>query len=274
MTDQEKIKSYYSQFDEWARLDTAEGRLEFDILLSLIQQYLPKGCTVLDLGGGPGRYTAALSLRGYDMHLADLSPDLIETAKIKLKEHGDPAFIKGISVADALDLNRYGSESFDAVLLLGPLYHLTSASEIQTCLAEVYRVLRSGGILIAAYIPWLSGIRGVLARALYQSGQADADTMREAVETGRFRNKGSEGFQEGYFIKTEMLESLMSEAGLRKLAVRSVRGIGNGMEAAILTAQEKDHQLYAGIMDMIRSTAADRAVIDSSGHAVYIGSKD
>ncbi|MBS1686719.1 MAG: class I SAM-dependent methyltransferase [Bacteroidetes bacterium] len=273
MTDKQKIINYYDRFDEWARLDTAEGRLEFDILMEIISAYVSPGATILDLGGGPGRYTAALSRLGYNMHLADLSPALIDVAHDKVKEHGDIDHIKSMIVADATDLSVYGSESMDAVLLMGPLYHLTTAEEIQDCLSEVYRVLKDKGILIAVFIPWLSGLKSVVARALYKPEQADSATLHHVSETGVFANKHEEGFQEGRYLRTDDLLRYLHELGFERWLLRSVRGLGNGMETAIQQCKEKNISLYTSIMDLIMNTATEASVLESSGHAVYIGRK-
>lgn len=273
MSDYEKIKAYYTQFDEWGRLDAPEGLLEREIMMQLIGEYVDRGATILDLGGGPGRYTCALSQSGYHVHLADLSPALVEIARTKVKEHGNAAFIKSIMVTDATDLSAYASGSMDAVLLLGPLYHLTTSDEIVRCLGEVHRVLRAGGILIAAYIPRLSGLRSVLARMLYRTGQADTTTLQQVADTGVFHNLGEDGFQEGQYLTTDLLLDYMSGSCFEQLLVRSVRGLGNGMEAGILACKDKDRAQYERILELIHQTAADQPVIDSSGHAVYIGRK-
>lgn len=273
MTDLGRIIDYYSHFDEWGRLDVPEGRLESELLLALIERCIPRGATMLDLGGGPGRYTAILSRKGYHMHLADLSPVLIETARHKLAEYGDPDFIQSISIANATDLGTYADESFDAVLLFGPLYHLTTEREILLCISEVRRVLRPDGVLMAVYIPHISGVKSVLARALYRSDQADASTIDQVYDTGIYHNKSTGGFQEGNFLRSGLLKAYMKQNGFEQLLVRSVRGLGNGMEAAILTLKEKDIRQYRAILDLIDKTAEDPDIVESSGHAVYVGRK-
>ncbi len=273
MTDKDKIKTYYTQFDEWGRLDSAEGVLEFDILMEIILHYAPAGTTVLDLGGGPGRYTAALSRAGYNMHLADLSPTLIEIARSKVREYGNAAFIKSIEVADATDLRLYAADSFDTVLLSGPLYHLTTEKEILICLSEVKRVLKPSGRIIAVYIPWLSGVRGVLTRSMSRPAQADAKTLQEVFETGRFHNQSNDGFQEGMYLRTDQIEGYMQASGYRRVAIRSLRGIGNGLEAGILRLKTDNPALYTAMLELIKASASEPSVIESGGHAVYIGEK-
>ena len=61
MTDFEKVKSYYSVFNEWGRLDAPEGRLEFELTMPIITNHLPQKAEILDLGGGPGRYSIELA---------------------------------------------------------------------------------------------------------------------------------------------------------------------------------------------------------------------
>ena len=54
-------------------------------------------------------------------------------------------------VEDARRLTQ-ADASVDAVLLLGPLYHLVGRAERIAALAEARRVLRPGGVLLAAAI--------------------------------------------------------------------------------------------------------------------------
>lgn len=69
------VKAYYDSCPEkeWERL--ANARLEFDINMSFLTRYIKPGDTLLDLGGGPGRYALALAQRGVEVTLCDLSPE-------------------------------------------------------------------------------------------------------------------------------------------------------------------------------------------------------
>lgn len=70
----DRVTDYYERFDEWARLETVEGRVEFRRMCDLILRHMSAGARLLDLGGGPGRYTLALAKRGHFCQLVDLSP--------------------------------------------------------------------------------------------------------------------------------------------------------------------------------------------------------
>lgn len=91
---------------------------------------------------------------------------------------------------------------FDAVLLFGPLYHLTTEEEINKCLNEVSRVLKKNGKLIAIYIPWISGLTGIMERGFYAPIHVNSETLLNTYKEGVFNNISDNGFQEGAFIKT------------------------------------------------------------------------
>jgi ubiquinone/menaquinone biosynthesis C-methylase UbiE len=112
------VRAYYRSFDqrEWERLDRAEGIIEFAVNTHFLQAHLPPHGHVLDLGGGPGRYAAWLAERGYQVTLADLSPNLPELARRRLP----PSLLEEIVEADARDLTRWPDDSFDATLVFGP----------------------------------------------------------------------------------------------------------------------------------------------------------
>ena len=134
--------------NEWARMD--RHRTEFAVTLRALHEYLPRPPSrVLDCGGGPGRYAIELARQGYQVVLFDLSTGNLALAREKAAGAGVAlSFVQGT----ALDLSRFAGDTFDAVLLMGPLYHLLEESERQQALAEAHRVLKPGGPLFAAFI--------------------------------------------------------------------------------------------------------------------------
>ena len=129
MTDFDRVREYYKKFDEDNRLiNDNSGKLEYEMTMKSLNKYLPKNGVILDLGGATGVYTFPLAQKGYQIYLADLSPDLIEKAKEKASKAGLNNIIS-CDVVNAIDLSRYENEKFDAVLLFGPLYHLLDKNE-------------------------------------------------------------------------------------------------------------------------------------------------
>jgi len=154
----EYIERYYDQQPEreWERLE--RHRTEFALTLRALAEHLPPPpARVLDCGGGPGRYGIELTRQGYEVVLFDLSPECLRLAREKAAEAG--VTLAGYEQGTATDLSRFPDASFDAVLLMGPLYHLLEESERQQALVEAYRVLKPGGLLFAAFISRYAPLR-------------------------------------------------------------------------------------------------------------------
>jgi S-adenosylmethionine-dependent methyltransferase len=273
MTDFSRIESYYRNFDEWSRLDSPEGKLEFSIVLDILARRLSRGSFVFDLGGGPGRYTIELAKLGHRLYLGDLSPKLIETAKEKAKLAGVMGGIESMEIVNALDLSKYREDFFDAVLLFGPLYHLTGAAEIDACLSQVHRVLKKDGLVFAAYMPWVTGVASIIDRSFIAPNQVDPEILERTFREGVFNNASDSGFQEGMFLKTAALKSHFENADFSELEIRSIRSVGFGREKAILELKETDESRFDAIMDIMAKMSADPSVIDCCGHALCIGRK-
>lgn len=151
----QKVRSYYDAAveQEWHRLERVY--FEFEINKRYIDRYIKPGDRVLDAGGGPGRYSLHLASRGADVTLLDLSPENVLFAKKKAEEQG--LSIETVC-GDARFLDEKVKGMFDAILLMGPLYHLTAERDrvraVQACLNK----LKPGGILYVAFISMIGGM--------------------------------------------------------------------------------------------------------------------
>ena len=115
----EDVERYYATFGEreWERLDvTSIGAIEYAVTLHALETHLPPDGRVLDLGGGPGRYTIWLAQRGYRVVLADLSPDLLAIANAKVDEHGASENVEAVVEADARDLSAWPDNAFKKMI--------------------------------------------------------------------------------------------------------------------------------------------------------------
>ena len=146
------VRSFYDSAPEreWERLDAGLSRIEFASTLRLMEKYFPANGAVCDIGSGPGRYAIELAKRGYQVTLFDLSEKLLKKAELAFASEGIGAerFIQG----DARDLGVFEEESFDAALLLGPLYHLIERDDRSQALSEMIRILKPGGRAIVAFL--------------------------------------------------------------------------------------------------------------------------
>ena len=273
MTDFDKIRNYYRYFDEQNRLMSSNsGRLEFETTMDILHEFLPEEGKILDLGGGAGAYSFPLSDEGYFVYLADLSEELISKAKEHGKELDSP--LASYDVVNATDLTAYDDEQFDAIILLGPLYHLLESSERMHCVSEVNRVLKKSGIVFASFIPRLSGSIALLDRYFNHPDQVNAETLKQAFKSGKFNNMTDAGFQEGYYPSINEIEELFSANGFEKKLLRSLRGFGYEKEDALYKLEKEDREMFEMTMRLLNETSQDRAIIEMCGHAIYVGCKN
>ena len=151
----DKVQSYYdaSVEQEWMRLE--RGYFEFEINKRYMDRYIKPGFRVLDVGGGPGRYSLHLASRGASVTLFDLSNENILFAKKKAADSG----LKIETVCgDARFLDDNVEGMFDAILLMGPLYHLTGEKDRVRAMQACIRKLKPGGYLFAAFISMIAGL--------------------------------------------------------------------------------------------------------------------
>jgi ubiquinone/menaquinone biosynthesis C-methylase UbiE len=219
------IESHYSIGYERARLfPGGTPALEFVRSLELLDRLLPAPpARVLDVGGGPGTYAAPLAGRGYRVHLVDPMPLHVEQAR--QVAGGDPAAFTA-AVGDARDLPEPDG-SQDAVLLLGPLYHLTQEQDRRQALAEALRVLRPGGRLVAVAVSRFAS----LLDGVYRDWLDDPQFRRivdQDLADGQHRNPDPVGrpewFTTAYFHTPDGLASEVEAAGFTGTALYGVEG--------------------------------------------------
>ncbi len=141
------IQEYYNHYDEDGRLLKKNRRPEYLLTMEYIEKYLFDGAKILEIGAGTGRYSIALADKGYDVTAVDLVKHNIDIMKKKVKARHRIKIIEG----NAIDLSFLDDETFDLVLLLGPMYHLFTDEDKHAALSEAIRVAKTGGIIYAAY---------------------------------------------------------------------------------------------------------------------------
>src|SRR4030042_3746088 len=120
------IRAYYDNYPEHDRLE--RHQLERDVTWRYLDKYLPPRGKILEIGAATGAYTIPLAKRGYSVTAVDLSPKLIEVCRKRVIEEGLEKKVTCL-VADARDLSSVGNTLFDAVLIMGPLYHLVEEED-------------------------------------------------------------------------------------------------------------------------------------------------
>ena len=145
----EQIQKIYEFFDEDKRLNRSKAaQVEFLTNISYIERYLKPGAKILDVGAGAGEYSLYFARRGYAVSALELADRNIQAFQKKIQKQDKIDLVQ----RNALDLSRYASDSFDVVLVFGPLYHLHKESDRQKCIEEAKRVCKPEGVLFFAFI--------------------------------------------------------------------------------------------------------------------------
>lgn len=150
------IKHFYDNNVEyeWTRFDRRP--IEFLVTKHVIDQYIQAGESVLDLGGGPGRYSLHYAQKGCKVTLMDLSDGNVDFAMAKASEQG--LELEGLT-GNALDANNHlKNRQFDHVLLMGPLYHLLEEVDRVKAVQTALKLLKPGGRLYVSFLLMFSGM--------------------------------------------------------------------------------------------------------------------
>jgi SAM-dependent methyltransferase len=197
------------------------------------------------------------------VHVVDPVPLHVEQARCAAD--GDPAAGFTAALGDARELSE-PAESQDAVVLFGPLYHLTEAAQRRQALAEARRVLRPGGCLLAMAVCRFAS----LLDGLYEGWLDDPDfqpIVAQDLVDGQHRNPDPVGrpefFTTAYFHTPDGLAGEIRQAGFTGIAVYGVEGPGWPLRREWHDPQRREQILLAA-----RSVETQPSLIGVSSHLI------
>lgn len=266
----EKILAYYDRAMERGRLsDTAAGRLEYLRTRELLSRYLPPApAAVLDVGGGSGVYALPLAEEGYEVHLIDPVQLHVEQAWAGSALQPETP-LAGAEVGDARSLAQ-AEAVCDAVLLLGPLYHLTSREDRLRALREARRVVRPGGVVLAVGISRFASTIDGLYQGLLADDEFEAIVERD-LQTGQHRNPtGRPGwFTTAYFHLPGELREEAQDVGLGVEALVGIEGPAANLPD--LGSWLEDPVRRAKLLAALRRVEAVPDLLGASPHLLVVG---
>ncbi len=221
MDDTDAVLRHYGSQREEQRITAGLGRLELLRTPEVLRRHLPPPpARVLDVGGGTGVHASWLARDGYHVHVVDLTPRHVDAVRADLSSLDVTA-----DVGDARRLDLTGG-SFDAVLLLGPLYHLTDRRDRLRALQQAVRVVRPGGLVAVAAINRFASLLDGLARGFLFDPEFRRMVDHDLAD-GQHRNPDDRPhwFTTAYFHHPAELREELVEVGLSVVELVGVEGL-------------------------------------------------
>jgi S-adenosylmethionine-dependent methyltransferase len=261
----EIVKKFYDETVnyEWERLD--RHKVEFELTKRYINRYIKPNDKVLDLGGGPGKYSLYLAELGCDVTLADLSQKNIEFGLNKAKEIGVP--LSGIQV-DSRDLSAIEDGQYDQVLCMGPMYHLKNENDRVQTIMECLKKLKPGGTIFVAFVSSYSFVWDYLIRnpelILTDERKTQLNVMLEDVDFS------GQGFTDNYFIRPKDVLPFFKQFQLDKLHLLNCESFLYLREAELLS---RSPEVVSAWLDLAEQVCEREDMLSLAEHITYIGKK-
>jgi SAM-dependent methyltransferase len=260
-----EILRHYESTQEGRRITEGLGRLELLRTREVLLRFLPaRPCRVLDVGGATGVHASWLAAEGHDVHIVDIVARHVEEAAL-LK--GDPGRITA-EVGDARRL-PVTDATFDAVLLFGPLYHLTERADRLRAWTEARRAVRTGGYVCAAAISRFASLFDGLARGFLFDPEFRSIAEGD-LHSGQHRNPHDtpDWFTTAYMHHPSELQAEAEEAGLEVVAFVGLEGLAGWLShLAVQWATEEGREaiLYAA-----RAVESEPSLLGLSAHQLLV----
>ena len=268
MTDKttNEIREYYNATvqDEWNRI---ANRPEFLLTCRMLDRYLKPGDKILDIGGGPGRYTMYLAQKGCNVTLLDLSPENTKfAAEEALRQNLTISTITG----DAREADTLATGPYDHVLLMGPLYHLLEEPDRIKAINAALKLLKPGGLFFASFVNMFAGMIYAMKDApeiILSSTPAEV-AFRECVIAKK--SFAGDAFTQAFFIELSEILPFMAQFPLEKLHLFSQEGITAPCETNIMSQPK---EIVDAWLDFSEKIWEREEFLSWAKHLMYVGRK-
>jgi len=261
--DIETVRNYYNSVvqKEWERLD--RHPIEFAVTKHYIDKYVNPGDKILDIGGGPGRYSLYLAEKGCKVTLLDLSDVNVAFAQMKAHELGlNLSAIQG----DACEADKRVSGEFDAILLMGPMYHLLEEAQRAQAVSAALKLLKPGGVIFVSFISLYAGF------SYYMKDAPDAIVLDFEQPYIRCyledRCYCGDAFTKACFISPKDILAFMTRFPLEKFHLFGQEGITSPGEYSIMSTSS---DVLTRWIEIAIATCEREEFLSYPEHLMYVG---
>ena len=261
----EMYNANWEKEDDWL----LRHQLERDITWHYLEKYLPPpGMKVLEIGAATGRYTMELARRGYSVLAVDIASDLVARAKTRIDDLGLGSRVE-FRVGDIRTCSDIPESSFDAALVMGPLYHLVLQEDRELVLERVFKFLKPGGVVFSAWISRFGIFGDNLKKmpGLIFKKEAVESILECGCDLDLFHPKSN--FR-GYFATADEIAPIHEKTGFGTLALAGTEPAISADDASYNCLEGERRQLW---LDLLFKLSAEPSMIASSRHMLYVGKK-
>ena len=256
----------YENYREEDRLTTNNARkIEFITTTRILNELLEKNMKVLDCAAGAGIYAFYLAERGYQVTATDITPRHVDIINSVLKEKD---YHMQTAVLDATDMSIFEDESFDAVLNMGPFYHLLAEEQRNRCMSEALRVLKKGGLLFTAYIPRYYVFQYV---SMSDDEYLDATLADKIIKTGILRHDDEKCFwTDTYYSTKKEMENIYLKNNVQIIDHFAQDGLTPSFSRIVDKWNDDQFKIWC---DYHYSVCRDESILGASNHVIIVGKK-
>ncbi len=249
--------------EEHRRLEMEQ--LELDITWRYLSETLPPQSKLLEIGAATGRYTLPLAKCSHAVTAVDISEKLLEACRQNIIAAGLEGKVQ-VLLADARDLTALNDTGYDAVLMMGPLYHLTLQEDRKLALQQAYDRLRHGGLIFSAFISRF-GVLGSALKYVPELIECQAE-VHDLLELGKDSEElHPEGFR-AYYATLEEIAPLHESIGFETLKLVATEPCISADFESYNKLKGRQRQLW---LDLLYRVSAEPSMVASSNHMLYIG---
>ncbi|WP_426348669.1 class I SAM-dependent methyltransferase [Alloiococcus sp. CFN-8] len=256
----------YENYKEEDRLTTNKSRqVEFITTVRAFNEVFPASGKLLDCGAGTGIYSFYYGDMGYEVTALDITPRHINIINQELKNKG---YHMDALVNDATDLSLFDDETFDVVLCMGPLYHLTDRVLREKCLAECIRVLKKGGLLAVSYISRFYMFPHI---ASSDKKYLNMSFGKKLIDTGVINHEDPDCFwTDSYYYSPDEIENDFNKFNIKIVDHLAADGISPLLRDKVNSMNDEEYKIWC---DYHYAVCREKSILGASNHGLIIGRK-
>lgn len=253
---EKNLITYYNKFNEDKRITHRHTIVEYTTAMKYIHEYLNKmnKPKILDVGAGTGAYSVKLAEEGYDVSAIELVKHNLMTLKAKTSR------VKAY-LGNATNLSMFKDNSFDMVLLFGPLYHLIKKEDKLKALKEAKRVVKNTGYILVSYY---MNEYAIITHGFKDNTIIDAIKNNEVDANFHVTPKETDLYS---MVRLEDIDELNAISGLKRIKILAQDGPSDYIRKVINKMDEETFNIY---IKYHLKTCEKKELLGASSHVLDI----